>query len=499
MSDGLTRRHFLTGSLAVASGLALGARPSRAASADLFLDYDALGQAELVRTGQVTPAELLEAAIRRAALVEPRIHSIVTPMFDRARARVTQGVGDGPFRGVPMLVKDLAEIEGVRCARGSRLFKDTIATRTNPIVTRMEAAGFVVFGKSATPEFGLLPSTSPRAFEATRNPWNLAHDPGGSSGGAAAAVASGLLPMAQGGDGGGSIRLPASCCGVFGLKPTRARVVDFPDPRQVSLSCKGFLSRSVRDSQAALATVQAPSGPGAALPPVDDREIGKPRKLRIAFTTKTPTGTKLHPENATAAVEAAELCDSLGHEVEEVQPGFHREEMATAMITLWASGPAGLIADVTKQTGAPPPRDALEPWTWMLADHAKSLAPNAVENAAATAQRLEAEAAAFHERYDVLITSVTGAPPLRSGLPEQDQAWEDLLADVFDYVTYTYLANMSGRPGMSVPLHWTPDGLPVGSHFVGRQGEEALLFTLARQLEEARPWAGRRAPVFASA
>ncbi len=486
-----TRRRFLGTSASLLAGAALPFPAHAEAAADPFARLDATAQAGLVASGEATPAELVEAAIARARAIDPALHSIVTPMFEQARARLARGVLEGPFRGVPTLVKDLTPVAGVPFYRGSRLFLNEIATESHEIVLGMEAAGMVVIGKSATPEFGLLPSTSPRAFPPTRNPWDTALDPGGSSGGSAAAVAAGIVPIAQGSDGGGSIRIPAAVCGLFGMKPTRGRLPTPPDPRPVELSVRGFLTRSVRDAQAALGQLER-TGPG--LPSVVDPELGARRLLRIAVTTETPDGRPLHPDCLAAVESVASLCRSLGHTVGTAKPPHHRAAMRDAMITLWASGPAGLLAQARANGGALPPKEALEPWTWGLADHFNALPDDALGKAVEEAKRGTEEAARFHEGWDVLLTATVGAPPLASGLPDQSQPFEALLDEVFAFVPYTYLANMTGRPGMSVPLYWNAAGLPIGCQFVGRGGEEALLFRLARDLEVARPWRDRWPP-----
>ena len=487
----------LSGESDAARAAAIAPEAARPEAPDPFVALDALGQAALVAEGEASPEELVEAAIARAARLDPELQSIVTPMFEQARARLALGLAEGPFSGVPTLVKDLLPIKGVPQYNGSRLFLDHIATETNVLVERMEAAGMVVIGKSSTPEFGLLPTTSPRAFPPTRNPWDTERDPGGSSGGAGAAVAAGIVPIAQGSDGGGSIRIPSSACGLFGMKPSRGRLPAPPDPRPVELSVRGFLTRTVRDSQAALAAFEVT---GFAFPSVADEALGAKRRLRIAFTTEAPDGAQVDPECAKAVERTAKLCRSLGHRVEEVKPPFHDLATREAMVTLWASGPHGLVAEIEAKTGEPPPRPLLEPWTWGLVEFFRGREDPDAALIAAVEQALRATeaAATFHDEYDVLLTSTLGAPPLPSGQPDQSQPFEALLDEVFDYVPDTYIANMTGRPAMSVPLYTTKTGLPLGSHFVGRFGEEALLYRLARELEEARPWRDRWPPALAT-
>lgn len=484
-----TRRDFLKTASAAAASFALGPGVMRRAWANELARYDGLGLAGLVRQREVTALELLEAAIQRAAALNPALNAIVTPMYELARARAQQELPSRAFEGVPTLLKDLDDFAGVRTAFGSRLMMDNIAKDTHPIGQAMEKMGMVIFGKSATPEFGLLPSTEPLAFGATANPWNTEYSPGGSSGGAAAAVASGIVPIAQASDGGGSIRIPASNCGLFGLKPSRGRVVERPGtPAPGDLSVKGFVSRSVRDSEAALAGVDALN---TALPRVTD-EPPKREGLRIAYTTSDFNGVSAHPEVVQAIEKTAKLCESLGHVVEEGKPPINGEEFSRAMLTLWSDRPWSIVEGIKAQSGRRPPEPALEPWTWGLIHWMDTQNRDEVVSAAeaymkATTERL----AQYFKSVDIWLSPVLAEPPAKTGEMAPDRPYEELYDRVINVVGYTPIANATGVPAMSVPLHWTSDGLPVGSHFVAPLGEERTLFALAKQLEDAQPWSDK--------
>jgi len=467
---------------------------------------DATAQAALVRTRQVAAAELVEAAIERIERVDPRLNAVVTRMDEEARRRA-RGPLAGPFAGVPFLLKDLlARYAGVRLTYGSRLLAGHVPTRHGELVMRLERAGLVVLGKTNTSEFGILPTAEPALFGATRNPWDPALTPGGSSGGAAAAVAAGLVPMAHANDGGGSIRIPAACCGVFGLKPTRARTPLGPDLGDVmsGLVVEHAVTRSVRDSAALL---DATSGPDAgdpywAPPPARPfaEEVGAdPGRLRIAVTTTPVNGVPVHPDCLAAVHDAARLASDLGHEVVDAAP-VEDDPVATtqAFLTVWAAGSAWTIESLARAAGVTPSPGVLEPLTWAQYELARSHSAAAYLEAVATLQRLGRDVARFMERYDVWLTPTTAEPPPPLGsfeAPPGDPLQPFLRAALF--VPFTPIANATGQPAMSVPTFWTAGGLPIGTHWVGRFGDEATLFRLAAQLESARPWAFRRPPVAA--
>ncbi|MCH7958676.1 MAG: twin-arginine translocation signal domain-containing protein [Candidatus Hydrogenedentes bacterium] len=499
MTTPLTRRDFLKASAAAvaATGFAgtLLKNAPIAFAADEFYALDGLALAALVRNKEVTPLELLDAAIARTEALNPKINCMVTPMYERARDRAKQATLSGPFAGVPTLLKDLVDYEGVRTAFGSRMMMGNIAKVTDPFAQRMEDMGMVIFGKSATPEFGLLPTTEPAAFGPTNNPWDLSCMTGGSSGGAGASVAAGINPITQGSDGGGSIRIPACNCGVFGLKPSRGRVVPPSGPPRIGeLSVRGFLSRSVRDSEAALVAATAD---GIDMPSAASGDA-PPKNLRIAFSASDFNGIVAHPQVVEAVTATAKLCEGLGHSVEEAMPAIDGEKFTWAMLTLWSYIPWALIKQAEKTIGNTLPRPALESWTWGLAEaFEKQGGESTLPEAVAFMKLATEEMNAFLSTYDLLLLPVLAAPPLKTGEMVSGGTYDEMLEQVANYAGYTPPANATGLPAMSVPLHWTPDGLPVGSQFVGRLGEERVLIGLAKQLEEVQPWADRWAPTSA--
>jgi amidase len=470
---------------------------------DEFAAMDAVAQAELVRRKDVKPIELVEAAIARIERVNPQINAVVTPMYDIARAAACGPLPDGPFTGVPFLLKDLtAAYGGARLTSGSRFLRDYVAPADSELVARHKRAGLIVLGKTNTPEFGLVPTTEPALFGPTRNPWDTTRTPGGSSGGSAAAVASGMVPAAHGNDGGGSIRIPASCCGLFGLKPTRGRNPLAVEP--TGLTVEHALTRSVRDSAALLDATQGaePGDPFDAPRPARPylQEVGAdPGKLRIAFTAATINGTPVDPDCVAGVHDAAKLCAGLGHEVEEAAPAINGDLLTPAFTTLWSVSTAAQIDAAVLFAGRPATEDQFETLTWALAQRGRGYAGPAVLFALGVFQIIARGVAGFFQTYDVLLTPTLGEPPPPLGTfdspPDDPLHGYDRAGD---FVPYTPVYNVGGQPAMSVPLYWNERGLPIGAHFVARFGDEATLFRLAAQLEQARPWAQRRPPIFAS-
>jgi amidase len=467
---------------------------------------DATAQADMLRRKEVKPMELVEAAISRIERINPQLNAVVTPMYDLAREAAAGPLPDGPFAGVPFLLKDLlAACKGVPMTSGSRYLRAFKPDHDSALVARHKRAGLIVVGKTNTPEFGILPTTEPALFGATRNPWDLTRATGGSSGGSAAAVAAGLVPMAHANDGGGSIRIPASCCAVFGLKPTRARNPLGPHFGDLfsGLVAEHAVTRSVRDSAALLdATAGYDAGdPYCAPPPVRPfaQEVGAhPGRLRIALTTASFTGVPVHPDCVAAAHDAAELCAALGHEVEEAAPQLHPEMLVNSFMTVWAVGNAWTLDSLSFAVGGKPAPEDLEPGTWALAEKGWKTSGPQYLLAVQTLQIFSRRVAQFMERYDVILTPTLSEPPLPLG--SFDSPADDPMAGMrraIQFVPFTPLCNATGQPAMSVPLYWNNDGLPVGAHFMGRFGDEATLFRLAAQLEAARPWALRRPPISA--
>jgi amidase len=467
---------------------------------------DATDQAELVRRKEVKPIELVDAAIERIERLNPTINAVVTPMYDQARAAATGDLPDGPFAGVPYLLKDLlAAYAGVRMTSGSAFLRDYISDHDSELVARLKRAGLIILGKTNTPEFGILPTTEPRLFGASRNPWDTSRTTGGSSGGSAAAVAAGMVSAAHGSDGGGSIRIPASCCGLFGMKPTRARTPAGPDYGDVlgGLAIDHALTRSVRDSAALLDATSGPDigdpywAPPSARPFL--KEVGAdPGRLRIAFTTENFIGGTVHADCVSAVREAVALCVDIGHEVVEASPSGLDDTLVQPFITVWAAGAAYDIdwwALLTGRTAIP---DQFEPSTWALADVGRQTSAAAYLVAVTLLQRLAREMGRFFVEYDIWLTPTLCEPPVPLGTfespPENLLKW---MMRAAEFMPFTPICNFTGQPAMSVPLYWNADGLPIGTHFTGRFGDEATLFRLAAQLEEARPWAGRHPPVSA--
>jgi amidase len=466
---------------------------------------DATAQADLVRRKEVKPIELVNAAIERIERLNPTINAVITPMYDLAVKTASGPLPDGPFSGVPFLLKDLiAAYGGVRFTFGSALLRDFVIDHDSELVARHKRAGLIVLGKTNLPEVGILPTTEPHAFGPTRNPWNTAHSSGGSSGGSAAAVASGMVPMAHGTDGGGSIRIPASCCGVFALKPTRGRNPLGPDTGEAmgGLVMEHALTRSVRDSAALLDATSGPDlgDPYWAPPPARPflQEVGAdPGKLRIALSFEPPTGTPVHPDCVAAVREAAKLCADLGHHVEEAAPAINAEQITQAFMAVFTAGATETADAMALLSGRTLTEDQVEPLTWAVCQMARGQNAPSYLLAHTVLHRIGRDVARFMVDYDVWLTPTLAEPPLPLGTLESTP--ENPLAGLMrsaSYVPYTPICNITGQPAMSVPLYWNSDGLPIGTHFMGRFGDEATLFRLAAQLEEARPWAERRPPLW---
>jgi len=468
---------------------------------------DATAQAELVRRGEVNAIELVEAAIERIERLNPAINAVITPMYEEARAAAAGELPDGPFKGVPFLLKDLlADYAGVRTCEGSAfLLGRYVPDHDSELVSRHKRAGLIVVGKTNTPEFGLVPTTEPHLFGPSRNPWDTGRTTGGSSGGSAAAVAAGIVPMAHGNDGGGSIRIPASCCGLFGLKPTRGRNPLGPDTGDMmsGLVMEHALTRSVRDSAALL---DATSGPDTGDPywaPPKERpflhEAGAdPGKLRVAFTNVAATGAQVHQDCVSAVHEAAQLCSELGHEVEEAVPEIDGAWVLPRFMTLYSAGCAAGIDYCAHYLNLIPTEDKFEPLTWAMYELGRKRTASDYLLALSDLQKLSRDIARFFTKYDILITPTLAEPPVPLGTfdsPVDDAMQGMRRAGAF--APFTPLFNITGQPAMSMPLFWNSEGLPIGTQFVGRFGDEATLFRLAAQLEEARPWAGRRPPTSA--
>jgi amidase len=473
-----------------------------AISEDDYLAQDAIGLAGLIAGGEITAAEALEAALTRSAKVNPKINAVSLDLSDRARRELAAKAPTGPLAGVPFLLKDLGpRLAGTATTDSCKLYADDIAETDSPLTSLYKAAGLTIFGKTNTPELGLEPITEPVMFGPTRNPWDLSRSSGGSSGGAAAAVAAGILPAAHASDGGGSIRIPASCCGLFGLKPSRGRVSYAPkDEGWGGFSCGHVVSHSVRDSALLLdiAGQPVPGDPYWIDPPAESflaAATRYPARLRIAFTTAAFSSPGLDPECAEAVRAAAHLCESLGHYVEEADPPIDRAALASAGVVISASVAADLDT-VALNRGRPIAEDEVEPITWTSYQRGRTISGSAYIQALRVAHGLGRSVADFFRGYDILITSTLGSPAVPVGyLHGEPLDLAGYAQRLFAFMPNTQAFNVTGQPAASIPLAMSRGGLPIGIQFVARQGEDALLFSLAGQLERAAPWAGRRAPI----
>lgn len=462
--------------------------------------HDGLALAALIRKGDVTAGELLEATIARVEARNPQINAVVHKLYDQAREAAALPPGDGPFAGVPFLIKDLGALcKDAPCGNGSNLFDGFIAPQDDELVARYREAGLIIFGRSNSSEFGLGVSTEPRAYGATRNPWNLGHTTGGSSGGAGAAVASGMVPMAHGSDGGGSIRIPSSCCGLFGLKPTRART-----PTQegwAGLAAQHVLTRSVRDSAAMLDATQGMAFGGPYCAPAAERpfldEVGaEPGRLRIALSMDTPSDVTPHADCKAAVEDTAALLAELGHDVEEAKPDIDHDAVGQAMMTIVMSNTAVALdaGHPTEQRAVHP--DDVEFFTWEGAERGRPLTALDYVRAVDTLRAVSQSLARFFTNYDLLLTPTLGQPPVPLGhIDMGSQDFDATLDKIRAFIPFTPLFNQSGLPAASLPLYWNEQNLPIGVQLAARFGNEALLFRIASQLEQARPWFDRR-PAF---
>jgi len=489
---------------------------------DQLANMDAIAQADLVRRKEVRPIELVEAAIERIERLNPKLNAVIHKMYDVGRevagtwsAEIEAGrAGEVIFCGVPFLLKDfIAEYKGAPFNEGSRAVKGYVSKLDSEIVRRQKAGGLVVIGKTNTCEFGLLPFTEPVLFGATLNPWDLSLTPGGSSGGSAAAVASGIVPMAYGNDGGGSIRVPASCCGLFGLKPTRGRNPMGPLFGEAAggVAYEHALTRTVRDSAALLDVTSGPDIGDPYWAPPKERpyleEVGRDvGQLKIGFLTSVPDGwheeTRLHQDCESAMRDAAALCENLGHIVEEIDPKqFTDSNIGLVFGRIFSAFTAHVFAYWEREFGKEISEDQVEPLTW--ASYLRGLEVTSgkylqsVEDMHRFARRISHW---YHDGgYDLLLTPTMRIPPIAIGsyqpTPDDPMRWLD---PTISFVVFTRVQNMTGQPAMSIPLFWNDDNIPIGVQFAGRFGDEGGLFRLAAQLEKERPWADRKPPIHCS-
>lgn len=466
--------------------------------------YDAIGLAELVRKGEVTPLELLECAIERVERHNAALNAVVLPMYEEARSRIAAGLPDGPLKGVPLLLKDLGVLyKGFATSFGSRLFADFMANYDSTLVERYRNAGLVVMGKTNTPEFGLTITTEPQLYGPCRNPWDKTISTGGSSGGSAAAVAAGMVPVGHASDGGGSIRIPAACCGLFGLKPTRGRIPAGPPQGEGwnGMSTDHVISRSVRDSALFLdissgRSLGDPHGAPAADGPFLDEVSRPPGELRIAMTATAPSGAKADEACVAALQDTAKLCADLGHKVTEAAPEFDADRLQEAVVTIINANTAAMVDARVEQLGRELAEGDLEYVTRRAAESGREVCAPELVQAIQTIHHTGRQVARFFEDYDILLSPVLLKPPVPIGyLDTQSEDVRGYLGRLYTYFGFTGLFNATGQPSMSVPLCWSQENLPIGMLFSGRFAEEATLFRLAGQLEAARPWKDRRPPL----
>lgn len=464
---------------------------------------DAVGHAELVRGGEASPIELVDAAIERIEALDGPLNAVNLRWFDEARAAAASAaLPDGPFRGVPFLLKDLwAAFAGQPLTNGNPALArlKPVSDADTTLVARYRAAGLVTLGRTASPEFGSVPTTEPIAYGPTRNPWDTSRSPGGSSGGSAAAVASGMVPIAHASDGGGSIRIPAAACGLVGLKPSQGRMSTGPLRSEAGLGVEHCVSRTVRDTASLLDATHGPGvGDSVIAPPPAGRyidEVGRdPGRLRIGLLDRNPRGLPIDPECAAGARAAAGLLESLGHTVDVSHPAaLDDAAFGRQFGAMWATNMAVAVDGVARQLGRDVTAEDFEGVNWAMAQAARAM--TAVDYASSIAAvavfRRAVQSWWLDDGWDILLTPTLGELPTRIGEfdanPEQPLAPSHRSAS---FVPFTPAFNASGQPAISLPLHWTADGLPVGIQFVAAYGREDLLLRLAAQLESAAPWAG---------
>lgn len=487
-----------------------------------YTDYDALGLAQLIKNKDISAAELLDTAIGQAEQENPAINAIITKLYDYGHEQIKQGLPDGPFSGVPFLLKDLlGSLEGTPMSNGSAAFKGNISPSDSEMVKRYKSSGLVIFGKTNTPEFGLMGVTEPKAFGPSRNPWNLNHTPGGSSGGSGAAIAAGIVPMASGGDGGGSIRIPAACCGLFGLKPSRGRTPTGPYYSELwdGAAAEHVLTRSVRDSAAMLDIV---AGPDGSSPYPVGKESGyldslknQVRPLKIAYSVQSFFDRPVTDDAVKAVQHTVKLLESLGHTVEAVHPYVNADDLTDSYLTMYYGHVAADLEFAAKLLNSNFSNLDVEDTTKLMGYIGKKISAEQFVTAKRRWNDFRQSMHALHQEYDLLLTPTLGSEPVKIGEFELGLAdrvgtklinafglhkallktgmAQKLALENLEKLPFTQLANLTGQPAMSVPLYWTESGLPLGTQFIAPMGDEKTLLQLAQQLEQAQPWFDRTA------
>lgn len=482
-----------------------------------YVQYDAIGLAELIRTGQVSASEVLEAAISRAEAVNPKIHAIIHTFYGKAREVAQRPLPQHILAGVPFLMKDLElYLAGEPMTHGSKSLKNYVPTEDSYTVQKMKAIGLNIFGKTNTPEFGITPYTEPKANGITKNPWNLEYSAGGSSGGSAAAVASGIVPIASAGDGGGSIRIPASACGLFGIKPSRGRISLGPGNGEAwsGLVSSFAVSKSVRDSAALLDALMGPQPGDPFIFQRPDQSFlsstqEQVKSLKIAYSTQHPFGQEVHPECIEAIHKTVKLLNSLGHDVEEI-PLPYEEAILTKTFFMMMADVAADLDILGEMRGRAIEKDEVEITTWLLNVLGRSYSARDFAYSRKQWNTISRRFGQIHQTYDLWLCPTLATPPIKNGAL-QSNVLEELILKIgiklgvvpyfkntgivesiakrtLGYIPYTPIANMTGQPSMNVPLHWSKEGLPIGVMFTAKMGDEATLFRLASQLEQAQPW-----------
>ncbi len=473
---------------------------------DAFGTYDALGLAGLVKAGEVTPLELVEEAIRRIEAVNPRLNAVIYKNYDDARARAAAGVPDGPFQGVPYLMKELATMwEGIPQTNSCRYFKDFVAPVDSEIVARLRRGGFLLVGSTNAPEFGWALTTEPEMYGRANNPWREGISPGGSSGGSAAAVAARMVPLAEASDAAGSIRAPASICGLVGLKPSRGRATLGPISADFFYGAAHFLcvSRTVRDTAAYLDVTsgEVPGDPYNTPPPARPwlDEVGAdPGRLRIGFTAAAPHGRPVHAEVAAAVRDTAKALEDLGHDVEEHDMSVDADAAWLTYTRITAVQTAMIFGGAAQYIGHEVSADEVSPTMHAIIERGKSL--SAVQHSGDVEQfrLVSREIAMDLAPYDIFLTPSLTQPPRPFGYWDMSEPDIDVYNAKWTDGQYMFLFNISGQPAMSLPLHISADGLPIGVQLVGRPCDEATVIRVAAQLESAQPWIDKRPPICCS-
>jgi amidase len=475
-----------------------------------YASHDGLGLAELVARKEVKPEELVAAALKAIEKVNPKLNAVLQTLPAQASAEIRGGLPQGPFTGVPFLIKEIMlHAKNVPCNMGSKLAQGFVSPVDTELMARFRRSGLVLVGTTQAPEFAYGPTTEPQLFGPAHNPWDLTRSTGGSSGGSCASVAAGIVPIAHANDGGGSIRLPASCNGLVGLKPSRDRIPTGPDSADpvCGLAVEFAVTRSVRDAAALLdavagADVGAPGYPVPPARPYREEVDTPPGRLRIAWTTTPASGEKIDPECEKAVHETVRLLEDLGHVLVEDRPRHDWEAYIQSLHVIWSSNTALAVDMVAAALGRKPGADNLEVGTLACYEDGKRFTAVDLLNAMAHGNLLSRQVSAFFENVEVLVTPTI--PRIPAPLGELNQNRKGMTAmewtrQVFAFVPFTPIFNTTGQPACSLPLHWSENGLPVGVQIAGRFGDEATLFRLASQLEQARPWAGKRPAVHAAA